>query len=261
MYMTPTSIFDFKLRNTLCWEDTQRKSSLLPPPPPSIKIEYDHDFYYGVMRRDKSNRFVCNMDTLDCAFLYENPLVLNMADDIIPGGWVNVGSFAQEESLFRRSNYHFTLTRDLYPILDTQAIYSPAVTVFKGPDLEPLDIPRQFAFIACPGIKYPFLDDDGKFEDEDYRILEEKIKTILQVAITYGHDSIIFGALGCGAWQNPSREVAQIFRNVLDDYDGYIPNFIFAILDDVDDMDDSDTESETEEKESNYEIFKDIVCG
>jgi uncharacterized protein (TIGR02452 family) len=251
--------FDIKMKNIDCWEDTKQRSTAIPPPPPSIKHEYDPNFQYP-RNTTSSNIEVHNMDTLDCAFLYNKPLVLNLADDVIPGGWVNVGSSAQEESLFRRANYHLSLVKPLYPILDTQAIYSPSITVLKGSDLEPIEPFRQFDFIACPGIKYPFLDEDDAFEEEDRTALEIKIELIIQLAITYEHDTIIFGAMGCGAWQNPPKEVAHIFERVLNKYDGCVSNYIFAILDNEmvkdNDMDEDDDECE---KESNYEIFKRIL--
>jgi uncharacterized protein (TIGR02452 family) len=44
-----------------------------------------------------------------------NPVVLNLADILVPGGCVESGSGAQEESIFRRSNYCKTLIEELYP--------------------------------------------------------------------------------------------------------------------------------------------------
>ena len=44
-----------------------------------------------------------------------NPVVLNLADIPVPGGCVESGSGAQEESIFRRSNIIWTLTEKLYP--------------------------------------------------------------------------------------------------------------------------------------------------
>ena len=58
-----------------------------------------------------------NSDTFDMAIKYVNnkqglnPLVLNMASDYKPGGGVETGSKAQEEDLFRRSNYYQTVNK------------------------------------------------------------------------------------------------------------------------------------------------------
>jgi len=240
-----------KLQNVDCWVDTKKQCETIPPPPESVKIKYMNmpDDYISTC---KSNVYVINKDTIDAALMYEKPLVLNLADDIHPGGWVNLGSNAQEESLFRRTNYHLTLTKDLYPIAETEAIYSPDITIIKSSDLSPCIEKPRLDFIACPAVKYPLLEEDDSLSEEDSELLERKIKHILQVAVKYGHKTIIFGAMGCGAWQNPPHDVAKVFKKVLRKYDGMIENYVFAILDDV--TPDSDTETE-----SNFEIFKNII--
>ncbi len=53
---------------------------------------------------------------------------------------------------------------------------------------------------------------------------------MIQVAIQFNYDTIIFGALGCGAWRNPIEHVAEIFRDGLQKFDGTLLNFYFAIM-------------------------------
>ena len=48
-----------------------------------------------------------------------NPAILNLADILVPGGCVESGPGAQEESIFRRSNITRTLTQDFYPCRST----------------------------------------------------------------------------------------------------------------------------------------------
>jgi uncharacterized protein (TIGR02452 family) len=179
------------------------------------------------------------MDTIDCCLTHSpNALVLNLADNKIAGGCLEMGSGAQEESLFRRTNYCSSLKQDLYPIKNGEAIYSPQVSVIKTNEAtgwELLNIKNlpKISFIACPGIKYPntiIVNDEIKLNDDDVNALKEKITTIIQIAIKFNHDTIIFGALGCGAWKNPKKHVAQIFKEVLQKYDGCVLNFYFAIL-------------------------------
>ena len=81
-------------------------------------------------------------------------------------------------------------------------------------------------------------------------LLENKIKMIIQVAKKYNHKTIVFGAMGCGAWQNPPHHVATIFHKVLKEYDGIIDNYIFAILRNYNNDDD--------DSENNYDIFKTV---
>lgn len=244
-----------KLRNIDCWEDTKARSALLSTPPRSIKYEYDHDFV-PIAPETVSVIQVYDMDTIDCALMFDRPLVLNMADDIYPGGWVNMGSFAQEESLFRRTNLHLTLTKDLYPLYYDEALYSPDIRVLKSSELVlyPDPVPT-LDFIACPAVKYPLLTEEDELSEEDCVQLARKIRTILQVAKIHGHDTVIFGAMGCGAWQNPAKCVARVFKEVLQEYDGWLPNYVFAILKDV------EYDSESEDGGSNYDVFKRVLMA
>ena len=115
-----------------CWKDTQNKCKNIKIITPSIQIKHIKNVNQIPCKRYvNSTLFFYNMDTIDCALHFENPLVLNLASDYHPGGGVAKGSGAQEESLFRRSNYFQTLTKQYYPILDGYAIYSPNVSIIK----------------------------------------------------------------------------------------------------------------------------------
>lgn len=61
------------------------------------------------------------------------------------------------------------------------------------------------------------------------------VRTVLQAAISTGHANIILGAFGCGAFGNPARHVAAIFREQIEsvEFRGYFANIIFAIIDPV----------------------------
>jgi len=185
-----------------------------------------------------------DMDAIDCCLTHApNALVLNLADDVFPGGCVAMGSGAQEESLFRRTNYCCTLTSDMYPIKPNEAIYSPDVSVFKtsertGWEMLDMDPLPKISFIACPAIKYPatiVMEGETRLNETDVDTLKRKIETILQTAIHFGHDTIIFGAMGCGAWRCPAKHVAQIFKEVLTEYDHCAQNYYFAIMNTTDD--------------------------
>ena len=159
-----------------------------------------------------------------------------MADNNFPGGSVELGSGAQEESIFRRTNYHKTLTIDMYPLKNDEAIYSTDVSVLKSDESTNwllLKDPSKISLIACPGVREPYcqvVKGEKRLNDNDTQILKNKIRTIIQTAVKYNHDSIIFGALGCGAWRNPIKHVAEIFKEVLEEYDGVILNYYFAIM-------------------------------
>ncbi len=211
-----------------CWNDTKRYTF---PVPPSVKLEYTNEPF--IKKYKLSNIYFVDEDSIECGWRFENCLVLNLADDIFAGGCVNQGSGAQEESLFRRTNLFETLKQNMYPIKDNEAIYSPAVTVFKDTEANDWRLypePKKLCFIACPGLKYPQNIVDHRLQDSDIERLKIKIKLIIQVAQKYNHDTIIFGAMGCGAWRNPIRHVAEIFKEVLQECDGVIKNYVFAIL-------------------------------
>lgn len=230
-----------------CWANTQeicRNDQSLIPKYLSIKYTYDPNYIYK-QQCEHSNIVFEDLDAIQCATLYNqgNPLILNLCDDNFSGGCVESGSGAQEESLFRRTNYFMTLEQNLYPIKDNEAVYSPDVTVIKdiernGWRLYPNGARETFSFIACPGIKYPSIihkqlgnnETEKRLKPEDVERLKIKIKLIIQLANQYNHDTIILGALGCGAWRCPAKHVAEVFKEVLKEHDGHVKNYVFAIL-------------------------------
>lgn len=218
------------------WEDTvKRCNNFNFRPPQSSKYNY-----LDIIPKKKfTDTFVnvLNMDSIDCGYellkLGYNPVILNMADDCFPGGEVKLGSGAQEESLFRRTNYFQTLNIEtgFYPLREAQLVYSPKVTVIKdnmGVNLE-MNKYYDLSFIACPAIRKPEIK-GGKLNDEDRKIFIRKIRNILNVAYHNDHDSVVLSALGCGAWEGPQEDIARIFKKVIYDYMGVFRNINFAIL-------------------------------
>lgn len=217
------------------WTHTQKYADNFDEPSPSIKYSHQNN-YTPVKKYNVTNVMVEDIDTVDCGYTLKvngyNPVVLNLADNTFPGGCVGFGSGAQEESIFRRSNYFKSLNISFYPIEPTQAIYSPGITVFKESENKNWKInanPYKIDFIACPGIKFPVLE-SGKFSQNDQVILFNKIDLIFQIAHANAHDSIVLGALGCGAWKCPAEQVAQIFSQVITKWSGVFKLIVFAIL-------------------------------
>ncbi len=201
---------------------------------------------------------VVNDDCLAVAReVQNNPLVLNMANPQTPGGGVEGGSGAQEEHLFRSSNYLLSLysfddalskaykvtrAKQSYPLHDAYgSVYSPKVTVFRGREEDGyplLDQPYKASFIAVPAIYNPTLLKNKKgqyeMEEEDLLLTKEKIRTIFRVAKKHAHQTLILSALGCGAFCNPPNQIARLFREVLQEspYRTAFSKIIFAIKDD-----------------------------
>ena len=233
-----------------CWKHTLQLSHSLSKPPPSLKIRYDKKYKY-YKKYEKSNIDFFDMDSIDCCLLHSpNALVLNLADDLFPGGCVDIGSGAQEESLFRRTNYCASLNIELYPIKKDEIIYSPEISVIKKGEHSSWELMNlnKISFIACPGIKYPETIRNQRLNKKDTKILKRKIKLMIQTAIRFNYDTIIFGALGCGAWRNPIEHVAEIFREVLQKLDGVLLNFYFAIM----------TTNTNKDNKKTIDIFKDV---
>jgi len=201
---------------------------------------------------------VVNADCLSIAQEEQgNPLVLNMANANTPGGGVEGGAGAQEEHLFRSSNYLLSLysfhdrlskqygiprSKQSYPLHEAYgAVYSPKVTVFRGREEDGyplLDHPYKASFVAVPAINNPLLTKNGKgmyeMGEEDQLLTKEKIRTIFKVAKKHSHQTLILSAMGCGAFCNPPGQVARLFREVLEEkaYRTAFAKIIFAIKDD-----------------------------
>jgi len=205
----------------------------------------------------------CILATRDLVEQGYIPAVLNMASLYHPGGGVLQGSGAQEEELCRRSTlaislYQFSLPggrygdladmvrvkrRDeRYPMDNTYGgIYSPDITFFRGTQEEGyalLDDTFQAAVISVASLNYNPKHghntlDNGNIPEADKPILKEKIRTILRIGALKGHDSLVLGALGCGAFCTPPAQMARLFHQVIDEpeFQGRFRKIVFAIID------------------------------
>lgn len=255
------------------WEETKNQSmKYFANPKPSIKLNSKTLPEPNLNRQYNTQVYVWNMDTLDAVWHSVDqlgarfPVVLNMADMNFPGGCVDIGSAAQEENLFRRSNYFLTLNVNsgFYPISDESCIYSPEVVVFRegetttnpedftkttndlfhlrseNPDNSNFRVndesfyklmqqPRTVSIIASASVANPQLTPDGKFNENDFNLERKKIEMIFRTAAHYGHDTVVLSAYGCGAFRCPIEEVAKLFRNWTEHYNGVFKYIIFAI--------------------------------
>ena len=172
--------------------------------------------------------------------------VLNFANAYHPGGGVTSGAMAQEECLCRSSNLYSGLTlpyliRNYYKdnqrttgdLGTDKVIWSPGVTVFKSDDAVPVMLDHFFEVdvLTCAA---PYYDVRKKhpvplaqLEDVFYH----RILNILEVAVANDVDSIVLGAFGCGAFNNPPGLVAEAFYRVLVEkqYRNNFRRIVFAI--------------------------------
>lgn len=216
---------------------------------------------------------VANADCIEKGLLLldmgYNPAILNMANRQNPGGGVTFGAGAQEETIFRRTNlfrslYQFVSYAGQYGVekstcqypLDRNygGIYSPCVTVFRESEKNGyrlLSQPRQIAFISVAGMNRPILTADGMIVDSLVEPIKEKIRTIFRIGLQHGHDSLVLGALGCGAFRNPPRHIAHLFHEVIKEreFANKYRHIVFAILEDH-------NSHRTHNKDGNYLPFK-----
>ena len=61
-------------------------------------------------------------------------------------------------------------------------------------------------------------------------LLREKVRAMLSVCAEHGHDSVVLGAIGCGAFQHDPRTVAKLFEELLKKEFRVFRVAIFAIL-------------------------------
>lgn len=172
--------------------------------------------------------------------------VLNFANPVNPGGGVENGAMAQEECLCRSSNlytclradhlfndyydYHARMQGHFY---SDRLIYTRGVTVFKDDKLVPEMLPRNDWFkvdvITCAA---PYLG-GSKYTNLTVlkSIFQNRITNIMEAALDNKVDTIILGALGCGAFKNPAYVVAEAFKSVIESkqYRKKFKHIIFAI--------------------------------
>ena len=206
-----------------------------------------------------SSETIVKVENIDCLLAAENllnegyhPAVLNMASRQNPGGGVQNGAGAQEENLFRRSNLFQSLyqfapfasnfglhkSKHQYPLdRNFGGIYTPHATVFRGTEQDGyplLDTPYQMSFIAVAGINRPALASSERIAPELVEPVKNKIRTIFRIGLLHGHDSLVLGALGCGAFRNPPSHIARLFHEVMEEkeFKNKYRLLLFAILDD-----------------------------
>lgn len=181
---------------------------------------------------------VINIDSVSALFkFYEGKTaVLNFASYRHPGGMFIEGSQAQEECLCHESILYNVLrqyqsyydwneqhkNRSLY--LD-RAIYSEDVLFLKK-TMKP--IKADVITCACPNKKAA-----QKYakvsNEENSKVLDERIHFLLNIAAKHKVDTLILGAFGCGVFGQDPYEVASIFKKYLEQEYKCFKKVIFAV--------------------------------
>jgi uncharacterized protein (TIGR02452 family) len=224
---------------------------------------------------EETKVIVSGKRSLEAAMPYaragEKVCVLNFASATNPGGGVVHGSSAQEESVCRCSTLYFNLNcpelwEQFYtphrekgdPLYNDDCIYIPDVVVFKSDSSFPEQLPEkdwyQVNILTCaaPNLrKNPSNNMNPKSgrkaaditEEELAVLLRRRIRRIFEIAAAEGNNVLILGAFGCGAFRNPPEVVAEVFREVQEEYKKVFEVIEYAVY-------------HTDREIRNYKVFK-----
>jgi uncharacterized protein (TIGR02452 family) len=167
-------------------------------------------------------------------------VALNFASARHPGGGFLSGARAQEESLCRSSALYACLegnpmyewhARRPDPLYGSWVVHSPKVPVFRDDEGLLLKVPWCCSFITSPA---PMAKELKRQAPERLAEIEpalaERIARVLAVAA--GHDAVVLGAWGCGAFGCDPVMVAGLFAKALSGpFRDVFARVLFAILD------------------------------
>ena len=220
--------------------------------------------------KDPQKLFVTNIQVVnqDCLAYAKSLLeqdsaddlcVLNMASAKNPGGGVYGGAGAQEEYLFRCSDYYRFLfqyadpasfdcekvygiphnPRHSYPLKrNFGGVYSHGVTIFRDTEANGyalLETPWKVNFVAVAANNIRrYMNGRTTIPDKFIPSTLSLIRTILRIAYNNGQRRLVLGAFGCGAFANPPGHMAQLFKQVFEEpeFQGLFREIHFAIIED-----------------------------
>lgn len=221
----------------------------------------EYDFKENEKKLEEAHIVVSKKRTFEAAQNYvkagKKVCVLNFASSVNPGGGVRRGASAQEECLCRCStlypclnieefwNQFYNPHRDLNDALyNDDCIYTPDVYVVKTDSNSPQRIDKkdwyQVDVLTCaaPNLRHHpsniYNPEGGKpatglTKEKLQKLLTSRIKRIFQVAMSNGAEVLILGAFGCGAFRNPPEVVAQVFKELTQEYKYYFDTIEYAV--------------------------------
>lgn len=184
-------------------------------------------------------------------------VVLFAGPEEVGGGFIDGSGGGQEERIIYRSDlaalmkfYHDEQTADpdkfnatRYPLF-TSLLHTPGVQIFRDSSFAVLDAPFEVGILtsAAPvsnnyqrttnSFDLVFTDLGPDYaEEETWLLMKRIIYTQLKTAYDCGYDSLVLGAFGCGAFQNPAGVVAGLYKEIINTYFyGAFKEIFFAIL-------------------------------
>lgn len=213
----PTHFHHLAARNLARWRQNQSVT------PRSLQVLVVPDDWGEVARRLTTSHGAC-------------VAVLNMCNAYFPGGAYGEGASAQEENMFRRTACHFQVHET--ELNADGRTYTPAVShLVQGVDGRVyLDSTHPRVCIRGPELRrrddlgYQWLKEDEVFPFFELRAAAQDLRdgslfdpSVALRTITAIFDTlasarvrhVVLGALGCGAFENPTAEVAHLFHRAL----------------------------------------------
>lgn len=170
------------------------------------------------------------------------------ANEFNKGGGYKNGANGQEESVCRRTNLIPILEITKYPVPQFGCILIDNLFIVR--DTEDKDYvyfekPIKTNCVVLSAYQSPNIDSNNKIEAHMREQMRMKIMNMFYALLADGKKRIVLGAIGCGAFCNPSQDVAELFREVIESnrFKNKFEHIVFAILDHY---------------SNNYEIFKKV---
>ncbi len=161
------------------------------------------------------------------------PVIIATVSHLNPGGSWERGDEGGEEFLFYSSTLSLSLCPDddnrdgFYPLVEDATLYSPKVMLYTQKKSAPVFV----SIISCSGFRitregsgYRQINkkiNKNRLSQEAAEIYKDKVRNVLQTALYWGHQAIIFDSFGCinnlFDYQLPARHCAELIKEVIFD--------------------------------------------
>ena len=208
----------------------------------TIKLPLGVPVIHGTNAASRVDIAVVNCDTASAirslmAYV-EDPTkiaALNFANAYNVGGGYKTGASAQEEDLCRVMPMLYSQLKKLrYPLAGSSAHFT-TTWLCRSPQYE-LVKPLKVNVISAsmPDLSKRSEPLRKRVDSDEWRLaVTLRIRTVLHAALYMHMEHLVLGAFGCGAFQNPAKEVARIFHDELRsaEFVGAFSSVVFAIVD------------------------------
>ena len=206
----------------------------------------------------KTRYMVLELDALMAAVrlshkFHTRVCAMNISHETSVGGrWTNQKG-SQEECIMRNSSLFLSLwprrrkvdlrlmahsklfpaeIERFYPLSETGTVYSPNVAVIRDVDPEfgssgPLWSPVRWPVISVVSVAAI----DLRLHRFSKECTRQKLRSALYTCLHEGHEVIVLGAFGCGAYKNDPRVIAGIYQELLsNEFRGAFKCVAFSII-------------------------------